>query len=321
MNVLVTGAAGFIGSNYIRRILDGTLTGISNVRVIDKLTYAGNLDNFTVAERNAFEFVNGDICDPEKVKSSLKGIDAVVNFAAESHVDRSISGSSDFVTTNTLGTHILLDACLELGIDNFLQVSTDEVYGSIFQGSWTESEPLLPNSPYSASKASADLICRAFHKTHNLNVKVTRCSNNYGPFQYPEKLIPFFTTNFLRGMKLPVYGTGENRRDWLHVDDHCAGIHLVLIHGRPGEIYNIGGGKELSNLEITYAILNQLNGSEQDIEYVADRKGHDFRYSVDISKIELELGYRPKINFDEGLIETIDWYRKNVSWWENLIKF
>jgi len=200
-------------------------------------------------------------------------------------------------------------------------VSTDEVYGSIFQGSWTESEPLLPNSPYSASKASADLICRAFHKTHNLNVQVTRCSNNYGPFQYPEKLIPFFTTNFLRGMKLPVYGTGENRRDWLHVDDHCAGIHLVLIHGRPGEIYNIGGGKELSNLEITHAILNQLNGSEQDIEYVADRKGHDFRYSVDISKIELELGYRPKINFDEGLIETIDWYRKNVSWWENLIKF
>jgi len=319
MNVLVTGAAGFIGSNYIRRILDGTLTGISNVRVIDKLTYAGNLDNFTVAERDAFEFVNGDICDLEKVKSSLKGIDAVVNFAAESHVDRSISGSSDFVRTNTLGTHILLDACMELGIDNFLQVSTDEVYGSILQGSWTESEPLLPNSPYSASKASADLICRAFHKTHKLNVKITRCSNNYGPFQYPEKLIPFFTTNLLRGMKLPVYGTGENRRDWLHVDDHCAGIHLVLAHGRPGEIYNIGGGKELSNLEITHAILNQLNGSEQDIEYVADRKGHDFRYSVDISKIESELGYSPKINFDEGLIETIDWYRKNVSWWEKLI--
>ena len=319
MRILVTGGAGFIGSNYVRRILDGTLPGVSKIRVLDKLTYAGNLENFTPAQRKQFEFNQGDICDEKAVKQALLGMDAVVNFAAESHVDRSIEGSSVFVKTNTLGTFNLLELSRELNIENFLQVSTDEVYGSIESGSWSESEPLLPNSPYSASKASADLLCRAFSKTHGLNIKVTRCSNNYGPFQYPEKLIPLFVTNLIRDRKVPVYGTGENRRDWLHVDDHCRGIHLALVKGRAGEIYNIGGGKELSNIEITRLILSHLGRGDSEIEYVEDRKGHDFRYSVDISKIENELGYTPNVTFEAGLLNTIDWYQNNSQWWTPLI--
>lgn len=318
MHLLVTGGAGFIGSNYVRRILDGTLGGVSSLRVLDKLTYAGNLNNFTLAERSAFEFVNGDIRDVEKVNSAIIGIDAVINFAAESHVDRSIKSAHEFVSTNVQGTQTLLDACRNLGVENFLQVSTDEVYGSINSGSWSETEPLLPNSPYAASKAAADLMVRAANRTHSLNTRITRCSNNYGPNQYPEKVIPLFITNLIEGKRVPVYGEGQNVRDWLHVDDHCQGIHLVLKGGKSGEIYNIGGGRELTNLELTDIILNSMGKSDREIEYVADRFGHDQRYSVNFEKIRSDLGYSPSINFEDGLQSVIDWYLSNEEWWKPL---
>lgn len=320
MNILVTGGAGFIGSNYVRRILDGTLTGISKIKVVDKLTYAGNLENFSISERNQFEFIQADICDRQILERILSGVDSIINFAAESHVDRSIENSYPFIETNIVGTSTLLDLAIKTGVNNFVQVSTDEVYGSINEGSWQEKDPVLPNSPYSASKASADLLCRSFHKTHNLNVKVTRCSNNYGPFQFPEKIIPLFITNLLVGKKLPVYGNGKNRRDWLHVDDHCEGIHKVLQKGLAGEIYNIGGGLELSNLDITFELLNLFGFKRDLIEFVSDRKGHDFRYSVDYSKIRNQLNYNPRIDFKTGIDSTIEWYRKNSTWWKSLIK-
>lgn len=318
MNILVTGGAGFIGSNYIRRILDGSLGGVSKVKVIDKLTYAGNLSNFTNEERNSFEFIEGDICNVETVNYALKGIDFVVNFAAESHVDRSIISAHDFVLTNILGTQTILDACRNLGVHNFVQVSTDEVYGSIGCGSWSETEPLLPNSPYAASKASADLMVRAANRTHGLNTRVTRCSNNYGPNQNPEKVIPLFITNLIEGAKVPVYGKGLNVRDWLHIDDHCQGIHLVLRGGKAGEVYNIGGGRELTNLDLTKRILTLMGKSEIDIKFVEDRLGHDQRYSVDFTKIKNELGYQPEVDFDDGLLSTIEWYLNNESWWKPL---
>ena len=246
-------------------------------------------------------------------------IDAIVNFAAESHVDRSIAGSHDFVQTNIVGVQVLLDA-IKFSKRNirFLQVSTDEVYGSIDLGSWTEDWPLLPNSPYSASKASGELLARAYQKTHNLDVVITRCSNNYGTHHFPEKLIPLFITNLIEGRKVPVYGSGLNVRDWLHVDDHCRGIYLVLTQGRSGEIYNIGGGLELNNLEITNLILESMGADETSIEFVEDRKGHDIRYSVDWTKISKELDYAPQISFENGLRDTIDWYRNNEEWWKPL---
>lgn len=320
MKILVTGGAGFIGSNFVRMILDGRLDGISSIRVLDKLTYAGNLENFTKHQLSQLDFQLGDINDREVVKNSLDGIDAVVNFAAESHVDRSIGNSSEFLATNSLGTLALLEEALKLDISNFVQVSTDEVYGSISRGSWDELQPLLPNSPYSASKAGADLICRAFHKTYGMNIKVTRCSNNYGPFQYPEKLIPLFVTNLISNKRLPVYGDGLNRRDWLHVDDHCQAIQKVLIHGNPGEIYNVGGGVELTNLEISERILTHFDCDTSLIDFVSDRKGHDFRYSVDYSKISDELDYSPKVDFEIGLESTIFWYKENTLWWKKLVK-
>ena len=320
MNVLVTGGAGFIGSNYVRRIIDGTLKGISHIKVVDKLTYAGNLNNFSKFERDNFEFIQADICDRQSIERILVGIDSVINFAAESHVDRSIENSYPFIETNVVGTSILLDLALKVGIDNFVQVSTDEVYGSIDDGSWQEEDPVLPNSPYSASKASADLFCRSFHKTHNLNVKITRCSNNYGPFQFPEKMIPLFITNLLTKKKLPVYGNGQNRRDWLHVDDHCEGIHKVLQNGLGGEIYNIGGGSELSNLDLTFELLNSFGFKEDYIDFVPDRKGHDYRYSVDCSKIQNQLNYHPRIEFRNGIDSTIEWYKQNSAWWKPLIR-
>jgi dTDP-glucose 4,6-dehydratase len=318
MRILVTGGAGFIGSNFVRRVLDGSLEGITKVRVLDKLTYAGNLENFAKQQLNEIDFQLGDINNREIVKKSLKGIDAVVNFAAESHVDRSIGNSSEFLITNSLGTLVLLEEALKLDVPNFVQVSTDEVYGSISKGSWNETQPLLPNSPYSASKAGADLICRAFYRTHGMNVKVTRCSNNYGFYQYPEKLIPLLITNLITGKRLPIYGNGLNRRDWLHVDDHCKGILKVLMGGKPGEIYNIGGGTELSNLEITQIILNHFQLDKKVIDFVSDRKGHDFRYSVDYSKIKNELDYVPTIDFADGIASTILWYEKNEIWWRKL---
>ena len=320
MDLLVTGAAGFIGSNFVRMIAKGGLQGISSVKVLDKLTYAGvksNLDS--AADLSRYEFMQGDICDLSVVSELLKEVDAVVNFAAESHVDRSISGATDFVQTNIVGVQVLLDAIKASGRKiRFLQVSTDEVYGSIELGSWTEDWPLQPNSPYSASKAGGELLARSYNRTHGIDVVITRCSNNYGSHHFPEKLIPLFITNLIEGKKVPVYGTGENVRDWLHVDDHCRGIYSVLMNGRSGEVYNIGGGYELTNNEITRFILEAMGADESSIEYVEDRKGHDLRYSLNWKKINHELGYEPQVKFEEGLRETIQWYRNNEAWWKPL---
>lgn len=320
MHVLVTGGAGFIGSNFVRMIADGSFPQISRVTVLDKLTYAGVKENLDSAQSmTGYSFVQGDICDSKLVASLLEDVDAVINFAAESHVDRSIAGAADFVQTNIVGVQTLLDACKAVDRKiRFVQISTDEVYGSIESGSWTEEWPLLPNSPYSASKAGGELLARSYNKTHGLDVVITRCSNNYGPFHFPEKLIPLFVTNLLEGKKIPVYGTGKNVRDWLHVDDHCRGIYTVLTKGRAGQTYNIGGGRELTNLEITDLILQTMGADETSIEYVEDRKGHDLRYSVDWSKSKNELGYEPQVTFEQGLAQTIQWYRENESWWKPL---
>ena len=320
MKLLVTGAAGFIGSNFVRMISNGNLQGITSVRVLDKLSYAGVIENLNAAANYpGYEFIQGDICDTNLVTGLLAEVDAVINFAAESHVDRSISGASDFVQTNIVGVQVLLDATKASAKKiRFLQVSTDEVYGSIEEGSWTEDWPLQPNSPYSASKASGELLARSYNKTHGMDVVITRCSNNYGTHHFPEKLIPLFITNLLEGKKVPVYGTGKNVRDWLHVDDHCRGIYQVLMNGRSGEVYNIGGGRELTNNEITSLILEAMGADESSIEYVKDRKGHDLRYSVNWTKINRELGYMPQIKFEDGLRDTIQWYRDNEAWWKPL---
>jgi dTDP-glucose 4,6-dehydratase len=320
MRLLVTGGAGFIGSNFVRRVVDGSLTGIDCITVLDKLTYAGTLSNLEMLPKGSFEFIKGDIADPVLVDRLTKQNDAVVNFAAESHVDRSITGARDFIETNVLGTQNLLDASLRNEISTFVQVSTDEVYGTISEGSWTEDFPLLPNSPYSASKASADLIVRSYHRTFGMDVRTTRCSNNYGPHQFPEKVIPLFVTNLIDNRKVPLYGKGLNVRDWLHVDDHCRGIHAVLTKGKSGNIYNIGGGRELTNRELTDVILSKMGCDESSVEYVQDRLGHDLRYSVSHEKISKELGYQPHVKFEEGIEETIDWYRRNESWWRPLKK-
>ncbi len=320
MKLLVTGAAGFIGSNFVRMISNGDLQGISSIKVLDKLSYAGVIENLTaVANYPGYEFIHGDICDTNLVASLIAEVDTVINFAAESHVDRSISGASDFVQTNIVGVQTLLDAIKASGQDiRFIQISTDEVYGSIGSGSWTEDWPLQPNSPYSASKASGELLARSYNRTHGMDVVITRCSNNYGTHHFPEKLIPLFITNLLEGRKVPVYGTGKNVRDWLHVDDHCRGIYQVLMNGRSGEVYNIGGGRELTNNEITRLILDAMGADDSSVKYVEDRKGHDFRYSVDWTKINRELGYEPQVKFEDGLRETIQWYRENEAWWKPL---
>jgi dTDP-glucose 4,6-dehydratase len=320
VKVLITGAAGFIGSNFVRRIYDHSLHDISSVVALDSLTYAGVLDNLkSVSSINNFKFIHGDIRDPGIIAGLIKDIDAVINFAAESHVDRSIENSGDFVSTNISGVQVLLDAIKLLDRDiRFVQVSTDEVYGSIDEGSWDENCPLLPSSPYSASKAGGELLARSYNKTHGIDVVITRCSNNYGTHHFPEKLIPLFITNLIEGKKVPVYGTGENVRDWLHVDDHCRGIYSVLMNGRSGEVYNIGGGRELTNNEITSLILEAMGADDSSIEYIEDRKGHDLRYSVDWTKINRELGYKPQVNFEDGLRETIQWYRDNEAWWKPL---
>jgi dTDP-glucose 4,6-dehydratase len=285
---------------------------------LDKLTYAGTLTNLSELPADSFEFVKGDICDSELVGRLVSEHDLVVNFAAESHVDRSINGTRDFVITNVLGTQTLLDAVKYSNVKTYLQVSTDEVYGTIEKGSWPETDPLLPNSPYAATKASADLICRSYFKTHSMDIRITRCSNNYGRNQFPEKVIPLFVTNLIDNQKVPIYGSGLNVRDWLHVDDHCFGIYLALTKGRAGEIYNIGGGTELTNIALTDKILNLMGRDESSIIYVEDRKGHDIRYSVDVSKISRELGYAPKKNWEVGLKETINWYLENEAWWRPL---
>ncbi|HEX6500517.1 MAG TPA: dTDP-glucose 4,6-dehydratase [Micromonosporaceae bacterium] len=321
MRVLVTGGAGFIGSEYVRTLLRGGYPELADaeVTVMDKLTYSGNLANLDpVADHPRFTFVLGDICDADLVDDVVPGHDAIVHFAAESHVDRSIRSAEPFVTTNVLGTQRLLDAATRHGVARFVHVSTDEVYGSIDEGSWTEDWPLSPNSPYSASKAGSDLLALAFHRTHGLEVMVTRCSNNYGPFQFPEKVIPLFVTNLLDGRTVPLYGDGGNVRDWLHVSDHCAGIDLVLRNGRPGEVYHIGGGTELTNKELTSRLLEACGAGWEMVTPVEDRKGHDRRYSLDISKIQRELGYQPRVDLDRGLADTVRWYRENRAWWEPL---
>jgi dTDP-glucose 4,6-dehydratase len=322
MRVFVTGGAGFIGSHYVRTMLTGGYPGYEDatVTVFDKLTYAGNLANLEpVSALPGYRFVHGDILDAGLLDDVLPGHDVVVNFAAESHVDRSIHGAADFVTTNVVGVQTLLDAALRAGAPRVVQVSTDEVYGSIPEGSFRETDPLEPNSPYSAAKAGGDLIARSYFVTHKLNVSITRCTNNYGPYQYPEKVIPLFVTNLLDGLTVPLYGDGLNVRDWLHVDDHCRGIQLVVDGGRAGEVYNIGGGVELTNRELTEKLLD-ATGRDWDtfVTYVEDRKGHDRRYSLSDDKIRAELGYAPQVEFADGLAQTVQWYRDNESWWRPL---
>ncbi|MFF7199457.1 dTDP-glucose 4,6-dehydratase [Streptomyces sp. NPDC008141] len=325
--VLVTGGAGFIGSAYVRMLLaPGARVATSGsqgpgvtVTVLDKLTYAGSLTNLAVVRTDPrFSFVRGDICDAELVGQLMADHDEVVNFAAESHVDRSIVSGSHFVRTNTLGTQVLLEAAVRHRVTTFVQVSTDEVYGSITHGSWDEAEPLAPTSPYAASKASADLVASAYHRTHGLDVRITRCSNNYGAHQHPEKVIPRFATNLLDGMTVPLYGDGANVRDWLHVEDHCRGIELVRAQGRPGRTYNIGGGTELTNKELTGLLLEACGAGWERVVHVEDRKGHDLRYSVDWTRAREELGYRPRHDFERGLATTVDWYRAHRDWWEPL---
>ncbi|MBY8880062.1 dTDP-glucose 4,6-dehydratase [Actinacidiphila acidipaludis] len=321
MRILVTGGAGFIGSQFVRATLHGDLPSGPGTRVtvLDNLTYSGNEANLAdVAGHPDLVFVHGDIRDRSVVDEVMAGQDAVVHFAAESHVDRSILDATPFVTTNVLGTQVLLDAALRHRVGRFAHVSTDEVYGSVDEGSWTESSPPAPNSPYAASKASSDLMVLACHRTHGMDVTVTRCSNNYGPYHFPEKMIPLFVTNLLDGRKVPLYGDGRNVRDWLHVADHCRGIDLVLHRGRAGEVYHIGGGTELSNRELTGRLLAACGADWDRVEHVEDRKGHDLRYSLGIDKIREELGYQPLVGFDEGLAATVAWYRDNRGWWEPL---
>jgi len=320
MRILVSGGAGFIGSHYVRRVLAGDYPAArdASVTVIDKLTYAGNLANLdAVSGDPRLTFVQADICDAGLLADVVPGHDLVVNFAAESHVDRSIADAAAFVATNVGGTEALMRACLQAGTPRVIQVSTDEVYGSIAAGRWREDAPLAPNSPYAASKAGGDLIALAYARTYGLNVTITRCCNNYGPYQYPEKVIPLFVTNLLDGQPVPLYGDGANVRGWVHVDDHCRGIQLVAECGLPGAVYHINGDVELSNLELTGTLLDACGAGPAMISYVADRKGHDRRYSLDDSALRA-IGYEPRTPFDRGLAETVRWYEQNRAWWEPL---
>jgi dTDP-glucose 4,6-dehydratase len=321
MKLLVTGGAGFIGSNFVRRTLTGQIPGLddASITVLDALTYSGTLTNLTeVATHPNYTFVEGDIRNESLIRDLMPGHYAVVHFAAESHVDRSVTDAGIFVETNVLGTQRLLDAALAAKIGRFVHVSTDEVYGSLDEGAWNENEPLLPNSPYAASKAASDLMVRSYHQTHRMDTVTTRCSNNYGPHHFPEKLIPLFVTNLIDNQPVPLYGDGGNVRDWLHVDDHCRGIALALQKGRAGEIYNIGGGTELTNKELTGLLLDATGRDWDLVTPVEDRKGHDRRYCVNIDKISDELGYAPQVPFDRGLADVVQWYRTHREWWEPL---
>ena len=318
MRLLVTGGAGFIGSHYVRTLLSGGYPGYEDaeVTVLDKLTYAGNPANLAPVS-GRFTFVHGDIADARLLADVLPGHDAVLNFAAETHVDRSIAGAAEFVTANVTGVQVLLDACRDARVGKVVHVSTDEVYGSIAAGSWTEDSPLDPNSPYAAAKAGGDLLALAYARTHGLDVSITRCCNNYGPYQYPEKVIPLFATNLIEHKPVPLYGDGGNVRDWIHVDDHCRGIQLVLEKGAPGRVYHINGDTELTNRELTAAILAACGASWQMVVPVTDRKGHDRRYSLDDSLLR-SMGYAPRIQFPDGLKATVAWYADNRHWWEPL---
>jgi len=318
---LITGGAGFIGSNYVNDLItrDAEWT---EILVLDALTYAGNIANLSYAISDTrVKFVNGDIRDIDVVNKVMEDTNTVVHFAAESHVDRSIKDPNNFASTNVLGTSILLNSALKHGVTKFLHVSTDEVYGSIDKGSWTENSKIAPNSPYAASKASSDLLAIAFWKTFGLPVYVSRCSNNFGPYQFPEKFIPLAITNLIDGLPIPVYGNGLNSRDWLHVSDHCNGLNRILNYGVPGEIYNIGGGAEMSNIETAKMLLNYFDLDESYLRFTSDRLGHDFRYSVNYEKISQNCGYRPAKNFEKSVAETINWYKSNETWWKPLKKF
>ncbi|MBR8745256.1 dTDP-glucose 4,6-dehydratase [Nocardiopsis sp. MG754419] len=318
MSVLVTGGAGFIGSNFVRRSLEDAypVTRGAAVTVLDRLTYAGNLDNLApVRDDPRLRFVRGDVRDASLVRDLMAEATTVVHFAAETHVDRSIDGASEFVSTNVVGTQVLLDAALEAGVERFLLVSTDEVYGSADEGAWTEDSPLLPNSPYSASKAAADHMARAYFRTHGLPVVTVRTSNNYGPYQHPEKLIPLFTTRLLEQRTVPLYGDGGNVREWVHVDDHCRGIALALEHGAPGGVYNIGSEDRVGNIDIATALVRLTGADLSLVRRVADRKGHDRRYALDSTRARTELGHRPRVPLDQGLAETVEWYRRHRAWW------
>jgi dTDP-glucose 4,6-dehydratase len=315
MKLFITGGAGFIGSNYVRHVLANS---DDEVTVFDALTYAGNLSSLAdVAEDSRYSFVQGDICDREAVAAAMAGHDMVVHFAAESHVDRSIVDPDTFVRTNCLGTNVMCDVARNIGVERFLHISTDEVYGSIEEGSFIETDRLGPRSPYSSSKAGSDLIALSYQETYGLPVIVTRSSNNFGPFQFPEKVIPLFVTNLLDGKKVPLYGDGLNVRDWIHVLDNCAGVDTVLRKGTVGEIYNIGGGNETTNRELTSMVLSNMGVGEEMVEYVQDRLGHDRRYSIDCSKANA-LGWKPSRDLDVAVAETVEWYRANRAWWEPL---
>ncbi len=319
MNILVTGGAGFIGSNYVRLLLENSEDRVINY---DLLTYAGNLENLAGYEdHDRYRFVRGDVRDREAVRAVLadEKIEAVVHFAAESHVDRSVEGPEIFVLTNILGTEVLLEECRAANVERFVMVSTDEVYGSLgAEGMFVETTPLAPNSPYAASKAAADLLCRSFFKTFNFPVLTTRCSNNYGPYQFPEKLIPLMIANALEDKPLPVYGDGSNVRDWLYVEDHCLAIDLVMRRGRPGGIYNIGGCNEMKNIDLVEMLVDRLGKSRDLITFVKDRPGHDLRYAIDASLMQTELGWTPSADFATGLTRTVEWYLANRSWWEKI---
>lgn len=324
MNLLITGGAGFIGSRFTELLVCQDIPNIySEITVVDNLTYSGNLSNLSqILQHSGFYFYRADICDKVEMDEIIRkrNINVIVNFAAESHVDRSIQSSFEFLNTNVMGTQNLLDLAKKYHITEFLQVSTDEVYGSISVGSWDENEPLKPNSPYSASKAAADLLVLAYWKTFGMNVRITRCCNNYGYRQYPEKVIPLFVSKIIDGERVPIYGDGSQIREWIHVDDHCRAIYAVLERGRPGEIYNVAGSEELRNIDLARKIINYFGKNESEaIEFVKDRKGHDFRYSLNGNKMEQELGVKTTIEFDQGLESTINWYITNEKWWRPLM--
>jgi len=319
MKILVTGGAGFIGSNFIRYWLQNNPN--DNIVNLDVLSYAGNLENLKEIEKNPnYKFVKGDICEEKLVNEVVAGVDLIVHFAAESHVDRSVMSSEDFIKTNVMGTRVLLDAAKNNGNIRFHHVSTDEVFGalSMTDPKFTELTPYDPRSPYSASKAGSDHLVRAYYHTHGLPITISNCSNNYGPFQFPEKLIPLFITNLIEGKNVPVYGEGLNIRDWIHVEDHNRGVEMIIKKGKIGETYCLGGNNEVKNIEITEMILEIMGETKEKIEYVKDRPGHDLRYAIDFSKAKAELGWEPKYDFKQGLQETIDWYKNNEAWWKSI---
>ncbi len=319
MKLLVTGGCGFIGSNFVRYCLQKH-PGHEIVN-LDKLTYAGRKENLKDIEGNKnYSFMKGDICDRKTVKKAMEGCDGVINFAAESHVDRSINNPTDFIKTDVFGAFTLLEEAKQQGIKKFCQISTDEVYGQALEGSFRETDVLMPRNPYSASKAGADRLAYSFYATYGIDVVITRSSNNFGPYQFPEKVIPLFVTNLLQGKKVPLYGDGKNVRDWLYVLDNCEAIDLCLQKGRAGEVYNIGGGNEVENIELTRMILKELGKGEEMIERVKDRPGHDRRYSLDCSKIEKDIGWKPRHDFRKALHETVQWYKNNENWWKPLLK-